>query len=333
MKTQLLGVCVSLAVHGIVAFLLYNIGQGFSPGPTALALNLSFEAANPIRKSGTPEEGALPAPELSTPGGVARAAEENSSAFEKNTPGPAVAEPPSITPEPKTAKSDPPSEPQALEQDRAEPVPPSLPLAPELPEPKKLKKGPKPLRSVKDPADPPERLASTFQESKEMPPPPEPVSAKTSDDRENTPMVRNGSQGDSLAGPGKNSEKIAPEAMAGQVSQGGKGLSALAGETYPGNTANKGGHLYLNAHLGSIRLRLRQSLCYPSIARQSGWSGKVLIAFTIHTDGLVDQIEIKQSCGIPLLDKSALATVRNACPFPKPPMAVKIIIPILYQLN
>jgi TonB family protein len=50
-------------------------------------------------------------------------------------------------------------------------------------------------------------------------------------------------------------------------------------------------------------------------------------------DGLVDNVEIKKSCGIPLLDKSALATVRNASPLPKPPMAIRISIPILYQLN
>ena len=90
---------------------------------------------------------------------------------------------------------------------------------------------------------------------------------------------------------------------------------------------------YLSAHFSFIRGRLIEHLCYPAIARKRGWSGEVMVAFTIYPDGHVEDIEIKKSCGISLLDKSALKTVHNACPFPNPPIAARIVIPIVYQLN
>ena len=105
------------------------------------------------------------------------------------------------------------------------------------------------------------------------------------------------------------------------------------GERYAGMAGDGAGSAYLSAQFGYIRDRLKENLCYPAIARQRGWSGMVMVAFTIHPDGLVDNLEIKQSCGFALLDKSALKTVRNACPFPKPPMEARIIIPVHYQLN
>jgi protein TonB len=58
-----------------------------------------------------------------------------------------------------------------------------------------------------------------------------------------------------------------------------------------------------------------------------------MVAFTIYPDGRADNIAIQKSCGISLLDKSAMKTVHNACPFPLPPMAARIVIPIVYQLN
>ncbi len=94
-----------------------------------------------------------------------------------------------------------------------------------------------------------------------------------------------------------------------------------------------GGTAYLGTHFNFIRGHLREHLCYPSIARKRGWSGEVMVSFTIYPDGRADDIAIRKSCGISLLDKSALKTVYNASPFPNPPMAARIVIPIVYQLN
>ncbi len=266
MKTQLIGIWVSLTLHIIVAFFLYNISQGFSAGTRTLVLDLSLDAAGPPGKAG----------------------------------------PPPISPQP--AKPDPTPKPRVFKPERPKSGHQSPPLAPHRPEPKQYK----PPRKAKDQAGPLKPAALATRKSQEMPAAPA-----------NPILARQNSRGDPPAGPETNNANISGEG----------GLSGGAGETEAENTVNKGGDSYLNAHLGFIRRRLRQSLRYPGIARQSGWSGNVLIAFTIHTDGLAHQIEIKKSCGIPLLDKSALATVRHACPFPKPPMAVRIIIPILYHLN
>lgn len=97
----------------------------------------------------------------------------------------------------------------------------------------------------------------------------------------------------------------------------------------PGNV----GQTYLNIHFSYLRERIQKHLCYPTIARKKGWSGKVLVGFTILKNGHVDDLEIKKSCGIKLLDHSAMETVRTACPFPEPPALAKIVIPIMYKLD
>lgn len=326
MKTQLLGVCVSLSVHAIAAFLLFHISQGFSPGPGTLALDLSFEAAGPMGGAG-PREEALSSRETPAPGGPPRAAEAIPSAPADNSSGPVDPAPPPAAPEPRQAEKqppvqqDPPPEPQVLAQAKPEPEPQPAPPAPDPAEP---------LDAEKTPADPTEQKASPPRQPQEMATPPEPVAAETAGRQANPLGARNRSQGDSPAGPSED-DNFPPASMAAGPGSG--GLADGAGYSYPGNPADSGGDAYFDAHFGFIRRRLRETLCYPSIARQRGWSGKVLVAFTVQPDGLADKIEIKKSCGISLLDKSAMATVRKAFPFPKPPRAVRIVIPILYQLN
>jgi protein TonB len=99
-----------------------------------------------------------------------------------------------------------------------------------------------------------------------------------------------------------------------------------------GNPENVGRN-YVNIHFSYLRERIQKHLCYPTIARKKGWSGKVLVGFTILKNGHVDDLEIKKSCGIKLLDHSAMETVRTACPFPEPPALAKIVIPIMYKLD
>ncbi len=130
-----------------------------------------------------------------------------------------------------------------------------------------------------------------------------------------------------------NSARALSEGSSGHA---GSGLLDGAAEKGSGNgetlRADEGSD-YLGTHFNFIRGHLREHLCYPSIARKRGWSGEVMVSFTIYPDGRADDIAIRKSCGISLLDKSALKTVSNACPFPNPPMAARIVIPIVYQLN
>ena len=93
------------------------------------------------------------------------------------------------------------------------------------------------------------------------------------------------------------------------------------------------GGAYLKANYAFIRDMLSRNLIYPKIARKMGWSGEVLVSFMLSTDGYVLDIKVEKSCGIALLDNSAIKTVQNACPFPASQTEVTIMIPILYQLN
>ncbi|MHB8882725.1 MAG: TonB family protein [Thermodesulfovibrionales bacterium] len=90
---------------------------------------------------------------------------------------------------------------------------------------------------------------------------------------------------------------------------------------------------YLKEHFAYIRNIVQKKLSYPTIARKMGWEGRVIISFIVCPDGHAKDITIKEGSGIELLDKNAIAAVRQASPFPKPPVEAQLIIPINYSLN
>ena len=73
-------------------------------------------------------------------------------------------------------------------------------------------------------------------------------------------------------------------------------------------------------------------LVYPPIARRMNWSGKVVVAFTIVENGNVQDVRVAATSGFPILDKSALETVRVVAPFPKPPVRAEIVVPINFRI-
>ncbi len=90
---------------------------------------------------------------------------------------------------------------------------------------------------------------------------------------------------------------------------------------------------YLKANFSYIKDIINKKLTYPKTARQMGWEGKVKVSFAILSNGDAGDIRVIQSSGREILDKNAVETVKNASPFPRPPVAAEIIIPILYKLN
>lgn len=90
---------------------------------------------------------------------------------------------------------------------------------------------------------------------------------------------------------------------------------------------------YLAEHFGYIRDLIRKHLVYPAMAQKMGWGGKVVVAFVIMENGSVGNIRLVESSGIPLLDRSALETIRRASPFPRPPVKAEIVIPVLFRLR
>jgi protein TonB len=90
---------------------------------------------------------------------------------------------------------------------------------------------------------------------------------------------------------------------------------------------------YLKEHFAYIRDKILKNINYPDMARRMGWQGKVLLSFIITADGSVREFKIIQSSGFTILDKSAIETVKDTAPFPKPPGEARLVIPIIYRLE
>jgi protein TonB len=89
---------------------------------------------------------------------------------------------------------------------------------------------------------------------------------------------------------------------------------------------------YLKEHFAYIRDLITKQLVYPPMARRMNWSGKVVLAFVIAEDGAVHNIRVVETSGFPTLDRSAADTVRNAAPFPRPPVRAEIVVPVYFKL-
>ncbi|MEN6318407.1 MAG: energy transducer TonB [Syntrophaceae bacterium] len=90
---------------------------------------------------------------------------------------------------------------------------------------------------------------------------------------------------------------------------------------------------YLNKHFAYIRDKILRNVSYPDAARRKGWQGKVLLSFIITADGSARALKIIKSSGFTMLDKSAIAAVKDTAPFPKPPVEAQLVIPIIYHLE
>ena len=98
-------------------------------------------------------------------------------------------------------------------------------------------------------------------------------------------------------------------------------------------TPAKARQRYLKEHFTYIRDLIIKRLTYPQMARRMGWSGRVVLAFVVAEDGTVRSIHVKESSGYTLLDNSAVQTIKNVAPFPRPPVAAEIVMPVLFRLQ
>jgi len=91
--------------------------------------------------------------------------------------------------------------------------------------------------------------------------------------------------------------------------------------------------LYIKAHFSYIKDIIHKHLIYPIKAKKMGWEGKVITSFIVSAGGYARDVKISKSSGYEILDENAIKAIKNASPFPKPPVEAQIIIPILYRLN
>jgi protein TonB len=90
---------------------------------------------------------------------------------------------------------------------------------------------------------------------------------------------------------------------------------------------------YVKDHFAYIRDKILKNISYPDSARRMGWQGRVILSFIITTEGSVREFKIIQGSGFPILDKSAIETVKDTAPFPRPPAEAQLVIPIIYRLE
>ncbi len=89
---------------------------------------------------------------------------------------------------------------------------------------------------------------------------------------------------------------------------------------------------YLSRQFAYIREQVMARLVYPPLARRQGWSGQVMVEFTVCADGSIEALRVVGSSGRSLLDRQALLAVQAAAPFPKPPVPARISLPVSFNL-
>jgi periplasmic protein TonB len=90
---------------------------------------------------------------------------------------------------------------------------------------------------------------------------------------------------------------------------------------------------YTKEHFAYIRKIINDTIRYPRAARIRGQEGTVIVAFTIKKDGTISHPQIISSSGHTLLDEQATTAVLDAAPFPRPPVAAHMRVPVVYRLT
>ena len=377
MRPQLLGIYISLMVHGMAVIFLFVVSRGMTPAVHTVALDFSLDSGGRMGMEGTGKRGgpggdeALPQaeapmnPENTRLFGISEppplvseerplflaeatlAAEALPKAYEApvpvvEAPPPFLAEPPPVPEETPPVAKKPPQARRVFRDNTPKTVHKTVSPKVVRPKPVPRKKTVEAILDEKAKPDPPVQaakmtspptLVDSRHKKRPTPPSPEPKPAASSDSLNTFPAAGPIATADRSAESRMNSARGLSEASSEPNGSGSRGGPADRGAGNGESLRGDGGSAYLKAHFSFIQGHLREHLCYPNLARKRGWSGKVLVSFTIHPDGRADNIAIQKSCGISLLDKSAMKTVHNACPFPFPPMAARIVIPIVYQLN
>lgn len=114
---------------------------------------------------------------------------------------------------------------------------------------------------------------------------------------------------------------------------GGKGNGAEGKGNSPGGEKN---NIFPSAdYLNTVRLLIERHKNYPRMASNRQIEGTVIIQFSITPEGIAREVSIIKSSGFEILDQAGIKAVRNASPFPPPPInlaSTPIEVPIIFQL-
>lgn len=94
------------------------------------------------------------------------------------------------------------------------------------------------------------------------------------------------------------------------------------GEIYALDAVPTGGAAYATGknYLEMIVLKIEANKRFPEAAKSMRQEGRVAVAFTVTLAGQVRDIHIEKPCRHELLNQAAVQAVRNAAPFPRPPV-------------
>ncbi|MFI3155050.1 MAG: energy transducer TonB [Methylococcaceae bacterium] len=76
---------------------------------------------------------------------------------------------------------------------------------------------------------------------------------------------------------------------------------------------------------------------YPSLAKNRGWQGKVMLKVQVSEEGQSTAVEIERSSGYDILDESAIEAIKQWRFTPamhgETPIASSVIVPIIFTLE
>jgi protein TonB len=106
----------------------------------------------------------------------------------------------------------------------------------------------------------------------------------------------------------------------------------------PDNPVHMGDHVTSNDYFEMVRLRIESHKKYPGAARSRQIEGRTTVRFVIKPDGHISLLKIARSARHRALDQAALRAVKEASPFPRPPMnlfkgPIPLEITIIFELT
>ena len=243
-------------------------------------------------------------------------------------PEPRPQQPPAEPVPPRSSLKPPPvaepgEKPPERKKNAAVPEEPAAPAPAPVPRPAP----PAPARAFSSPE--PSPAAASPSAAMPSPGPPRPASA---------PIA---SPGGENAGPGVPLGQPAAPAKA-SASSGAPGPASRVAAAQPGQGSRKAQGDDAGAsrkYFSGVRSKIERNRVYPERARRLGIEGRVVVRFTIRTDGSVDELTIVKGSESEALDQAARDAVRRASPFAPPPESlasagpITLDVPILFELQ
>ena len=92
------------------------------------------------------------------------------------------------------------------------------------------------------------------------------------------------------------------------------------------------------SYLEMVKLRIERAKKYPEVAKNRQIEGQITVRFVILSDGNTEGVELAKKSRYSVLNRAAIAAVKNAAPFQKPPPRffkgdVSLTVTIVFELT